>query len=299
MKTLGRAALGAWLVVGLVVATTTARGDIIARDNFDYVAGEVNGMSGGSGAWAGAWTNFNKPANSEVVSPSTPMTYNAGGGAATLGGGAALQLTKSTGIQTPVTRAFSGIAAGESVYFRFLLRLDTDTWDDNDFFTGWMDYIPSTELGTHGGTPSAGLRAVNDATANDFFARVSSDSAGHAVPGVAFSSQTTYLIVGFFESTDADTNYERASIWINPTSGEALTPHATGSGESASANLLDWVGWRFGDNLESDDVLLVDDVAITTTFNEAIGIPEPGTAVYLLCAAALKAMMGRRRRGGA
>jgi hypothetical protein len=295
MKTLGRAALGAWLVVGLVLAATTARGDIIARDNFDYDAGEVNGMNGGSGAWAGAWTNHNVTAVSEIVSPATPLTYNAGGGAATLGGGTALQLAKSVANQTPVDRGFSGLESGDTVFLRFLLRLDTDTWDDNDFFTGWLDSVPGNALSTRGNTVNTGLRAVNDATANDFFSRVD-NAASHAVPEIAFASLTTFLIVARFEDTNSDNFYDLASIWVNPVAGEGAAPHATATGIADYASALGFVGWRFGDNLEAGDVFLVDDVAVTTTFDEAIGIPEPSSAVLLLFGAALRVLTGRRRR---
>lgn len=276
----------------LTITVPVLHADIVARDNFDYSLGSIDGANDGVGNWTGAWNNFGRDAHSELVSPATPLTYSAGVDAYTLGGGTALQFTRQAdSVQTPVLRSFSGLAAGESVYFRYLLRLDSDTWDSTDFFTGWLDSDSGAgELDVRGDGPNLGLRAAN-AGSNDFFARVSNDTGAEAIPSIAFASQTTYLIVGLYEDSDNDGFYDTASIWINPTSADAGSPHAVSTvGISSIPDPMACLGWRFGNNLNTNDILLVDDVAVTTTFDSAIGvIPEPGTIglmlIGLLCCA--------------
>ncbi len=272
-----------WLTCGTAMAT------LIASDNFDYDTGEIDGKSGGNGSWSTAWDNFDNADDSEIVSPITALTYNAGTGATTLGGGNALKLTKATGSRTPVIRNLTGVSAGQTFYYRFLVRLDSDTWDDDDFFTGFVDANKLTAADVHN-SPNLGLKAALSG-AHDIFARTNT-SASHAVSDEEFAAQTTYLLVAKFEDTDADSTYDKASLWVNPSVGDESSPDATDSYASAATGAMDWLGWWYGGSLDSTDILLVDDVAVSTTFDDAIGVPEPSS---LLLAVIGLLLVGWRR----
>lgn len=278
----------------LVAICTTARSQEIVRDNFDYTTGDIGGMFGGTGSWSTNWFVHGNQQYSEVVAPSTPLSFNG------LGGGNALQLTRvDTNAITPAVRGFTGLSSGQTFYQRFLIRLDSDTWDGDDFFTGFADNNTGNAGSTHGGSPNMGLRAANPGD-DDFFARLDSDDPLTNIPSDDFAANTTYLILAKFEDlVAADDRYDQASIWVNPSPGDEFSPDAvTALSDSDSALAIDSLGWRFGTSLDSDDVFLVDDVAITTDFASAVGtqlVPEPGTFAIWGLVAAVALLFGWRK----
>ncbi len=287
LRTTGMAAA----LLMMLLAASTVRAEVIARDNFNYAAGEIGGLGGATDGWTSAWENFGHTEDSQVVAPSTPLTYNAGAGASALGGGNALQITKVSGSLTPVGRGYAVTTGQTPLYMRFLVRLDSDTWDSNDFMTGWLDASIGVSSDSHGDNPNLGLRAGN-AGVNDFYARVRSDM---AIPNVAFAAQTTYLVVAKFEDTAGDTWYTKASIWVNPVVGDEGSPDATVETDQSLNQFIGSLGWRFGGGLDSNDIFLVDDVAMASTFDAAIGVPEPTTVSVLLAGGGLLMMRHRRQ----
>jgi len=285
--------IAAVMVVALGVVTPCLA-DLVARDNFDYATGEIGGQNGGEG-WVGDWENFDNTDTSEVVTPTTALSYNAGGGYRTLGGGNALQLAKEQNIVTPVIRQFDELPSGETFYMRYLINLTTNTWDGDDFFVGFADYQEQSDNFAHANSPNVGLRAANSGP-TDFFARPDTGST-MATSGESFVVQTTYLVVARFEdSSDSDGDYDLTSIWINPTFADAGTPDDTSNLDtniSFPMGAMEYVGWRFGSNLNASDVLLVDDLAITTSFEEAIGVPEPASVAMLAIGGGL--LLARRK----
>lgn len=242
-----------------------AQGLVLARDNFDYEPGEIGGMNGGTGDWAAAWSTFSQPAASEIVTPDTPLVFDVGG--KILGGGNALRLAMTAGEIVPLIRRFTSTASNETVYVRFLLRLESNTWDDNDFFVCFLDPNLSNATDNRAGKPNVGLRAALPG-ANDFMARPHVNG-GEAVAPVAFAAQTTYLLVMKLENVDGS-YYNRVKLWINPSCRDENNPAAVGNNYSSSISRVQYVGFRFGSTLDNDDIFLIDDLAVATAWEGVI-----------------------------
>ena len=76
-------------------------------------------------------------------------------------------------------------------------------------------------------------------------------------------------------------------MWLNPELADLLTPDAVMTG-STGLSQISYVGFRSA-NLDSGDVLLIDGLQLSTTWNEALRISasrtnevsEPGTAALI------------------
>jgi hypothetical protein len=259
-------------MIVMLAGDLLAQGLVLARDNFDYDPGEIGGLSGGTGEWAEAWNTFSQPGASEIVTPETPLVFDTG--ADVLGGGNALRLTKTGTEQTALIRRFVSTASNETVYVRFLLRLESDTWDDNDFFVGFLDPNFANAGDARGTVPNVGLRAALSG-ANDIMARPQSNAGGEAVAPVAFSAQTTYLLVMKVQRVSGSgSTYNRATLWVNPTFQDEPNPAAVGAAYASSAFSVQYVGFRFGNTLDADDVILIDDLAVSTSWEGVIAPPK-------------------------
>ncbi len=273
--------ISAALLGGLLFAQTGSAATV-AEDNFDYATGNTNNLNGGTG-WSGGWNNFFNDAQSQIVTPTTALTYT-NAGANPIGGGNALQLVNnppSAALNTAVVREFSGLDAGETFYIRFLIRMESGSWDSNDFLTSFVDGDEGTQSASHSPGPNAGLRGLNDAGNKDFFSRTGSSN--YANSSMDFTSSTTYLVVARYEDANEDGEYDQTSIWVNPQVGDAGTPQGTSTIAQSYVSTASYAGFRFGSNLDSDDVFTIDALAITDDWNSALNvIPESNSSVMYL-----------------
>ena len=250
--------------IALCAATPLAMAAIIASDNFDYATGEVAGQNGGSG-WAGSWT-----ANTGVTQVVTPGT--------SLGGGNALQVTGNN--NNAAYRQLASPFTGNNLFVDFYIQLDSGILAANDFLGLWLD---SGTTGDHTNRPNIGIKADGNGS-NDVFVRTSGTGGSFAAgSNIGNTNDVTYHIVGLLSRT-APGNYTRFSMWLNPDLDDLLTPDALMTGNTGLSQ-VSYIGFRSA-NLDSGDILLVDGLQLSTTWNEALRIkandvPEPGTAALI------------------
>jgi hypothetical protein len=107
-------------------------------------------------------------------------------------------------------------------------------------------------------------------------------------------SGTTYLVVGRLSKSipGAGSIYNRFALWVNPTAAEENSPDVS---VSLGGNISSFttVGLR-SLNLDPGDSVLFDNLQLSTTFQDIVTIPEPGSMMLLGCGGALLVLFGRR-----
>jgi len=254
--------------LALITFAPLSLASVIASDNFDYGAGEVAGQNGGSG-WAGAWSA--STAATQVVAPGT-----------TLSGGNALQVSGNN--NSVAYRQLDSAFTGNKLYVDFYIQLDSGTLAANDFLGLWLDVAGT---GDHTNRPNIGIKADGSAT-NDVFVRTSGTSGSFASSSnIGNSNDITYHIVGLLSRT-VPGNYTSFALWLDPMLADLSTPDAIMLGNTGLSQ-ISYVGFR-SVNLDSGDVLLIDGLQLSTTWNEALrisanadtnNVPEPGTAALI------------------
>lgn len=232
---------------------------IIASENFDYNSGELNQKTGGTG-WAGAWV-----ANASVTQVVTPGV--------TLNGGNALQISgnNNNAAYRPLESAFSG----NSLYVSFYVQVQSGSFTANDFVGLWLDV---SNTGAHTARPNIGIKADGNGS-NDVFVRTSG-TGGVFAPNSNIGSTigVTSHIVGLL-SRSGSGNYDSFAMWLNPALGDLNTPDAIMTGPTGISQ-VSYIGFRSA-NLDSGDALLIDGLQLSTTWKEALRVPEPGTVALL------------------
>ncbi|MDX9839349.1 MAG: PEP-CTERM sorting domain-containing protein [Azoarcus sp.] len=254
--------------LALITFAPLSLASVIASDNFDYRSGEVAGQNGGSG-WAGAWS-----ANTSATQVVTPGTA--------LSGGNALQVSGNN--NNVAYRQLDSAFTGNNLYVDFYIQLDSGTLAANDFLGLWLDVAGT---GDHTNRPNIGIKADGSGT-NDVFVRTNGTSGSFARrSNIGDSNDITYHIVGLLSRTAAG-NYTSFSLWLDPMFADLSTPDAIMLGNTGLSQ-ISYVGFRSA-NLDSGDVVLIDGLQLSTTWNEALrisanadtnNVPEPGTAALI------------------
>jgi hypothetical protein len=285
ITSIGKRSLSAVAMLGsLLVVPQAAESAVIARDNFSYSVGELNGQNGGTG-WSGAWAGV--ATVTEVVDPGVPLSYSSPG-LGVNGGNRALEVDANAGNNNnAASRTLASAQSADTIYVSFLVRT-SGVFSGNDFGVFWFDNVAT---GSHTGAPNIGIKSDGSGTL-DFMSRL---ALGQEVYSTASVAETSYLVVGRLTKSIAGpgNNYDRFSLWVNPTAGDMNTPDATAV-LGASVSSFSTVGIRTA-NLDPGDRILFDHFMLSTTFNEAVGIPEPASFILLGGAGALLALFGRRR----
>ena len=254
---------------------------VIAEDDFTYPLGEINSQNGGSG-WSGSWTAATNVTH--VVDP-----------AVDLNGARALQITDNN--DNAAYRQLASPFTGNALFVDFLVQVDAGALTFNDFLAFWMDTVTTD---AHTGRPNIGFKADEGDTSstspnptNDVFVRTTG-TAGSFAPGSNIGSinDVTRHIVGRL-SRSSPGSYTKFDLWLDPIFGDLSSPDATFTG-SAGISQITHVGLRAA-NLDSGDVVLVDRLRLSTTWNDALRVPEPATLA--LIGLSLVIIAGLRRCG--
>lgn len=267
---------GAAFALALAGSALPANAAVIAQDGFQsYGVGALDGASGGSG-WGGAWS---ATGNATVTDPATNLS-----------GDRAMALSGNN--SNAAVRTLASTFNGDSLFVSFLLQADRGTViDRNDFMGVWVDLGVS-----NGGSnrPNLGVKGNQDSAAgtNDLFVRTTSTNGSFAADS-DLDVLETWLVVGHLYRTGAG-NYTNFDLWVNPTGADLLTPDASFTGNAGVA-AIDRIGVRLA-NLDSGDRLLIDNLRLSTTFEEATAVPEPGVLGLLGLGLSAMAMLRRRKR---
>jgi len=255
----------------LATFAPSALATIIASENFNSV-GALNGQNGGTG-WGNTWTA--DTGITQVVGPAVDFSD-----------GSALQFTGNN--DNAAYRQLGSAFTGNVLFVDFLIQIDKGSLTTNDFLALWLDTVVG---GTHTTRPNIGIKAdqggsatCSGAACNDVFARTYLTS---TPPGGAFvrdsnigSTNKTHHIVGLLsKNPNVSGNYNQFQVWLDPVVGNFGTPGATFNG-NAGISQITHVGFRTA-NLDPDDVVLIDNLRLSTTWNEALGIPEPASLALL------------------
>ncbi len=251
----------------------------LASDSFDYSTGAISGQEGGTG-WTEGWVTYaGTPTNySRIVDPGTSLSYNSGG-ISIDGGNRALSINGNTGTaQTVVQRQFN-LVTSDTVYLRFLMRLDNDVFDGNDFIASYLDItgnssaVHDTSLTGLTSTPSDG----------SFFARLENSPPRGVISAGTANVDETYLVIMRLEK-GVSTKYETISLWVNPSSTDENSPDATATDAAGFRDSMDRFGIWTGSSLENSDVIIYDELVIANDWNTAVAIPESSSVPYILAA---------------
>ena len=241
-----------------------------AHEGFSYDPGDLDGQNGGIG-WGGAW--LASGGVEQVVAPIPPLEYVAPDGPSIDGGDRALQFSGNS--NQAATRVLGQTWSADDVYASMLLRWEAGTPNDNDFLV--------VRFGGSGG-PQFGLKIDQGPQNQDFVIRLGEAGQPDDYAGQLTPQETYFLVVHLGKGADPThpDDYDQLDIWLNPAFADSGSPVETLIAHSSTAiSSFSFIDFR-AMFLDSDDLVLVDELRLGTTWNDVMNyIPEPATFALL------------------
>lgn len=193
--------------------------------------------------------------------------------------GQALRFTGNN--DNAATRQLGQSISASRVFVQFDLQFDAGAIDNNDFVGLWLGTTTGPSIGLKGNCD--GAPSCNGA---DLFVRTSGTGGKFST---ALTVGDTYHLFGLLEKVNGSANYNRYSLWVNPTGAEmsGLTGADAVFDGNSGISSFSTLGFRTV-NLDAGDAVLVDNLNVST-------VPEPASAA-LAGAALLGALVASRRR---
>ena len=242
------------LTASALLFAPAATATIIASDDFGS-PGELDAQTGGTG-WSGSWTAVTGVTH--VVDPPVDLRDES-----------ALQFSGNS--NAAAYRRLGTTFVGDSLFVDFFVQVGAGSLTANDFLGLWLD---TGAGGDHTSVPNIGIKSDGSGN-NDVFARTTGTSGAWAANSdIGSTNGSTYHIVGRL-SRSTQGYYSRFDLWLDPLLGDFGTPDASFAAPNGLAK-IDYVGFRTA-NLDAGDLVLVDDLQLSTTWNEALRVPSPAT----------------------
>lgn len=256
---------------------------------------ETLNASSGNGTSLNSQGGFT--ANSTVgVANGGGVSYSGAGGVVVDGGNNAVRLSTPSG-STNLNYASVGFqpTSGQSLYFRFTFNYFNEVNDTNvDFFRLQFGNDASASTSNYLGVQLSGGTgaATQTQTGLGVRARTTSNDSGRIAPGTnpyltvnSTVSPVNYLVTGSLNWNG--TAFNQVTMWINPstTSGaptdaaqyfNSATASATGDALTSLSTIVFQSGAPVG-NLDTGDVLNLDNIVLGTAWSDIASVPEPGS----------------------
>jgi len=243
---------------------TSVNAEIIAEDSFeDYSVGNIAGNNSGTG-WSGAWSTGSSSKQAKIIDTSTsPLEYIDSNGNIISGGDRAIEITQNNG--EVAKRALSATYDNTEIYASMLIRF-TGTQSSNDFLANWLESQNTNN-------PNFGIKMNLGSGGTDFFTRTKNGQEVYSTNIV--NGQTYFLVMKVSKTGNTSSKYNRAQLWVNPTTLDTEPAPSTGESESNS-NIQNFstIGFR-SVNLDNDDSVIVDRVVYGRTWEDVTGASEP------------------------
>lgn len=261
-----------------------APAELVATDPFAYDAGRLQRADGGQG-FEGEGPGWKASARGTAKVVSSGLQARLGD--QPLGAGGAIEIRGFDDRDNPLRRQLQQAYVGDELFVRFLLRYDADSIDlasgkknspdEGEFFVLWLDDIDGSDGATHNtNVPNIGLHVATRGGGkgkNRFMVRIGSTN--QAFTDVDVTGNRTYVIVGrLAKSIGGPRNaYDTFQIWVDPQPDERDRPLAT-SKNRRGVNLVQWIGFATGRKTEPADRIVVDELALGSTWESVLGLPE-------------------------
>ena len=265
--------MNSFFSIGLTVLLLTACSgaqDRIASEEFTYL--KSGWQSGDEGfGWNGKW----------VLSGQRPALLVDGND------NAREVLIQGTGERNnPLRRELKTSVRDPEMFVRFNFRYDPEKdskTDDSEFFVMWFDRVDGGDRAVHGaGIPNIGIHVADQGPKKGkvvFIVRIGSDRTTWST--VDLKRGKNYQVVARLSKTDPDERaaFDRLELWVDPKSEDRDQPAATVV-QKNGVNFVRWIGFATGRKTEPSDRILIDDLALSRTWNDVLDlsadkIPDP------------------------
>ena len=264
--------------------------------------GELNGQAGGTG-WApgSSWAVNIDTTKVNVVTPTTPMSYQISGGGLMVAH-QAVQLTNAMYNPTVISRNLASPQNGNGIFVSFLYSNTADSGGGSTMAAGKQLFV---WLGNSNG-PRVGINGTGG-IGNEFFVQTDANSTAASTGGSIQKGKVYYIVAFLFKSTAVSTGpFDRMALWVNPSSAGLFSPLAVASLGTNTADALTsfqtlgMEAWAMqnGDSNLFSNFLIGNSWA---TMMAASPVPEPASLALLgaaLLSVGLMKRSGKRRRIG-
>jgi hypothetical protein len=268
--------------LALAAACGFAQAGLVASDNFDTYTGGLSGENGGSG-WAGAWAAEPQTTVVAVTAGAAPAGDSPMSGNAISFAPAAANAAAQRTLSTAVNAA----AVAVEIMFQF----DGGDVGTNDFLALWFGSTAGPNIGLKANCGDGSCPTGTDQAGADLFVRPSGMSNNDAAYSTNITVGQTYRLLGLLEKSSLAGNYDKFSLWVDPTAQERS--QLTGADASFSGNTgissFSTIGFRTA-TFSGNDRFLVDNLSISV-------VPEPASLALVGLALAGAGIASRRRKG--
>jgi hypothetical protein len=200
-------------------------------------------------------------------------------GSVNAGDGRALLIRGTGERNNPVRHDLSEPFSGDELFVRFLIEYEGASIDkvpegDGEFFVLWLDANGGNDTASHSGTiPNIGVH-VDEAGRNAFMVRFGPESSAFA--NVELVGDRTFLVVArlWKSKPGVASVFDSLDLWVDPEPEQQQQP-LTRSVSQQGIRTANWVGFSTGRKTERDDLIFVDQLVVTRTWEAALGLPSP------------------------